>query len=709
MPKYRITSPDGQEFEVSTPDGVEPSHDELVQFVTSQNSKPADPFKGMGLKDIQSQYQKAKQSGADDKTLASIADAYVAREQQQGGFYGAGLALDDTMRTLARGTVGVGEGLDELSAGASSLMGGDYQENLDYQRARDRYVDTNLPGLSTTLKLAGGIGSALVAAPRLGIGTAQTLGQNVLRSGIFGAVGGGGTGFLAGEGGVGNRAKSAGAGATVGGALGVAVPVAASGLSGTGRVLQSMFAPGTVNAERRAAEIVGQAMNRSDLTPGNITSLDTMQARGINNATLADLSDELTSLTGAVGRSPGKGKQIVGDFLRSRQSGDPVRGRAGGGMWADLYDDISSLLSPSVSARQAGQEMIARRAKEAKPLYDSAFQVGSVSSDELRRLGRIPAMRTGLQRGINMAKQEGKIAPEFKLDPDQPVPVEIWHQAKQGIDDMIAAAMRVGEKGKARSLQTMQNALLSELDNVTDGLYGVARNNFAGNSAVLNALEKGREVLKQGFGPEEIADYVKTLASQSEKDAFRAGVAQVMRDTVGRVGRSSNAAEVFLNKPVTQQKLAAVFDNEQEYAAFMSRMVGRSRQFRTFNQLQGSPTQPFTAAAKDLDESILGGVPTQNMAGAPVENILVATAREGRSGLVRNLMQRLQDAPTRLLSERTKEQLARMLTTSDPQQIQRVMDVIEAAYVRARQGTARNAAVQTGLIQSGVVQPAVSQ
>ena len=692
MPTYVI---EGKKIQT---DG--PLTDDEIDEIALTFKKPADPFKGMGLPDIQAKYREARKAGADDQTLAGLADAYVRREQQKGGF---GLALDDTIRGFARGTLGIGEGLDEASAYLNTLGGlaGDYQENLDYQRARDRYLDNNAPVFSTGLKVAGGVASGLAAAPRLGVGTAQTLGQNVLRSGVAGTAAGAGTGFLAGEGGTTNRVANAGVGAIVGGTLGAAVPIAASGLSGTGRFIQSRLAPGTVNAERRAGEVLGQAMTRSDMRPGNVSSFGDMQARGINNATLADLSDELTSLTGAVARSPGRGRQIVGDFLRGRQLGDPKLAQAGGGQWADIFDDITELVSKSVSAKRASQAIIARRAEEAEPLYRSAFEVGDIVSDELSRLGRIPVMKTALQRGLNMAKQEGKLPPELKLNLAEPLSIKVWHHAKEAIDDMIGSAVRNGENAQARSLLIMQKALLSELDNATGGLYGQARNNFAGNSAILNALEQGRKVLDKGMGAEDIADYLATLTSQSERNAFRAGVAQTMRDTVGRVGRKSDSADKFLNRGDIQTKLQAIFDDPQDYQAFMARMEGRSRMFRTYSELTGSATQPRQVAGKDLDATIEGGV--------PAENIIAAAATGGRAGVVRSLMQRLEDGPVSLLNERTKAKLAEMLTTNDPRQIQRVMDVVEAAYRRAREGTARNAAVQTGLIQSGVVQPAVSQ
>lgn len=680
-------------------DDVQPQSNPFDEFDAPQSKPQVAQRKPRTLDEIKAQYRAARKMGAEPGVLSKLADDYVAAEQEQGGF---GLALDDTVRGLARG-VGL-NAVDEISATLNTLGGGDYQENLDYQRARDRYFDTNAPGLSTALQLGGGVAGALAVGPSVGLGMAPTLGGNVLRSGITGGALGGTAGFLGGENGVGNRASSGVLGAMIGAPLGAAAPIVASGLSGTGRLLQSRVLPGTVNAENRAGEVIGQAVARSrpqatPMTPAQ--SLGQMQSSGITNATLADLSDELTSLTGAVSRAPGRGRQIVGDFLRSRQEGNPVLGRAGGGQWADIFDDITQLVSRSTSAKRAAEILVDRRSQQAKPLYDKAFQVGNIISDELRSLGNIPSMRSALQRGVNMAKQDGQLPSTYKLDLDGPLPVQVWHQAKTAIDDLIKSAMNNGERAQARSLLTMQNRLLQELDATTNGLYTAARDNFAGNSAVLNALEQGKKILSREVSAEDIADMVKQFSSQSEILAFKAGAAQSMRDTVGRVGRTGNAAAKFLNRGDIQEKLQSLFDDPQDYQAFMERMTGRSRQYRTYAELTGSPTAARKIAEEDLTASIEGGV--------PAENILNAAITGGRSGVVRTLLQRLQEGPVRLLNERTREKLAEMLTTNDPQQIARVMQVINAAYQRAQNSAARNAAIRTGVIQSGVVQPATSQ
>lgn len=97
------------------------------------------------------------------KALRQWADAYVAKEREQGG---VGMALDNVARTISRGAPIVGPFLDEASAYVQDKMysvglgGAPYDEALAYQRARDRAVDESYPVASTLGQVAGGIGGA---------------------------------------------------------------------------------------------------------------------------------------------------------------------------------------------------------------------------------------------------------------------------------------------------------------------------------------------------------------------------------------------------------------------------------------------------------------------------------------------------------------------------------------------------------------------
>lgn len=240
-----------------------------------------------------------------EPALRTWADAFVATERKSGG---VGMALDDTVRTLARGTF-AGPFLDEISAGTAAaqhavgLGGSPYDEALAYQRARDRAVDTDYPVLSTVGKLAGGIaggvgavragGGALAAAvggPVAAVAPAATAAGRVAQGvGIgagYGAVGG----FGDAEGGVGNRVEGAARGSGLGAALGGAVGVGGEAVRQVSRARANMgeagaygtiagdlpsgagaFADqvatgasrGNVTTNRRTLDILGEEMQRA--------------------------------------------------------------------------------------------------------------------------------------------------------------------------------------------------------------------------------------------------------------------------------------------------------------------------------------------------------------------------------------------------------------------------------------------------------------
>lgn len=205
--------------------------------------------------EVRASIEKLKDPAQRTRARRLWADAYVARERAQGG---AGMAIDNTVRTLARGSF-VGPVLDELSAATANPMAtlraaisGDsdpsaapYYEALEYQRARDRAVDQDYPVMSTVGKLAGGLAGgvgamrqaggtmlergagALAGGPLVAMTPAATIPGRIAQGTGVGAGFGAAAGFGEGEGDLGNRAEKAGQGALVGGALGTALGVGA--------------------------------------------------------------------------------------------------------------------------------------------------------------------------------------------------------------------------------------------------------------------------------------------------------------------------------------------------------------------------------------------------------------------------------------------------------------------------------------------------
>jgi len=234
------------------------------------------------------------------EALRHWADAYVARERSEGG---VGMALDNTARTLARGSF-VGPVLDEVSAITgnplaaitAAVSGPDdpnalpYYERLEYQRARDRAVDKDYPVLSTAGQLATGLGGGALmfkagqramtpverVAGSIAFGPmpapANTARGRILQGTGYGAAYGGMHGFFDSEGGdtgeiaksLDNRLSGGGRGAVAGGL--------------TGGVLSGAI-EGGVQVARRAAD----ARVRRDPYTSMLDDLPVSRTPGVDN------------------------------------------------------------------------------------------------------------------------------------------------------------------------------------------------------------------------------------------------------------------------------------------------------------------------------------------------------------------------------------------------------------------------------------------
>lgn len=239
------------------------------------------------------------------------AKAYVANENAQGGI---GQAADNTIRTLARGTL-VGPFLDEISAGTSALQhkiglgGAPYDEALAYQRARDAYVDEKYPVTSTVGKLAGGV-AGVGGAIRSGGGALSTAVAGPIPAAaptVVGRIGqaaavGAGTGAVHGfgdsEGGLGNRTE----GALKGGAIGIVLGTGLGAIGEGVRVGAHMIGGrGQNGAYQKAAEALEEApagTMRSDQLANQYAQGATTASLPINRRTLDILGEEMERAAG---------------------------------------------------------------------------------------------------------------------------------------------------------------------------------------------------------------------------------------------------------------------------------------------------------------------------------------------------------------------------------------------------------------------------
>jgi hypothetical protein len=199
------------------------------------------------------------------------------------------------------------------------------------------------------------------------------------------------------------------------------------------------------------------------MTPERI--LETLQRFGNKPAVLAevigqDAVNTLSSLT----RRPGSTPQAAQDIIAERMGGFPERA-------ADDLRQTTGLTDAQIRG-EFGPELAARR-EAAAPAYTELFeQQGGVTSDRLTQLAGTNTLGPLIRRSQAAAED---LAVTQRRDPASVTPLEVLDLAKRELDDEIATAQRNQQNSELFRLQSLQTALLGELDELTGGQYAAAR------------------------------------------------------------------------------------------------------------------------------------------------------------------------------------------------------------------------------------------
>lgn len=251
-------------------------------------------------------------------TDEQIAQVLSTRSTQPGNGQDGSLSVDNAVRATARGVPAIGSFLDEANAATNATLapivepfmsrgpndisqdgaswGERYNRSLEMQRNKDKAFDDQNPVTSTGLQIAGGVasgGALLKAAPgaakvALGMGGKSLPGQigsSLLSGGALGTA----SGFGEGEGGLENRAASAGTGMALGASVGAAAPVIGKVVGKTvGKILQKDDTPTTEmlktagNKAFKAAEDAGLVVSPSSFKGFADRITAKVAARGID-------------------------------------------------------------------------------------------------------------------------------------------------------------------------------------------------------------------------------------------------------------------------------------------------------------------------------------------------------------------------------------------------------------------------------------------
>ena len=558
-------------------------------------------------------YEKFGSDSAPDKYDAAF-KKYSKSDSYEAGRNAPG-ALRGLMSVINGPTMGFGdEIIGALGAPLNALVNGGsitdrYKEGRDYARgAQDMERETNPWTTGLTQAAASAPMSAFNLFGAGGAATMGIMGQTARAAGTgaaYGAVGGAGNSTADSVGGV---AIDAGVGAATGGALGgVALPVGRVLGAVGGNVAQRVSRSSAENyAQQKVAEALARDSRGSVVQSGLSNPVLQAQSRLGKLGDAAVVADSggmnTRQLLDTMAMLPGKSKDAAERLIRERQAGSASR----------LINSADSSLGTN-GARLNGtiEDFVSARATAAEPLYSQLGQ--AVVSQPSQRLQSILAAADTL--GATKLGQQMSTARQlpYSLDLSRP---QGWamrdlDHVKQGMDQLIAKQWDAAN-GKltplGTSYQQLKDKLVMELDTATQNpqtgasLYKSARDAYAGPSALIDAARAGQSSISKN---EAAISQLTGAMSTSEKDAFKVGAFEALREKLGRSDAGRTEVLNMWKNPATRDRLKAMFGDELSFRSFAATAAKESRLKGLESVGRGSQTASRQFAAGDLDTAAL--------------------------------------------------------------------------------------------------------
>ena len=396
--------------------------------------------------------------------------------------------------------------------------------------------------------------------------------------------------------------------------------------------------------------------------------------------TLADIGPNTRAYLDAVNQLPGPGKQAAKTFLEDRDKGLLKR----------LTSDMQVAFGSKAAYFDEFNALKEARSAIGGKLYGAALPRPVEITTEFTDLLQRPSMKQAYDRAVNLAQEQGiklpkvQISAEGKLVTDKGSPVSnidttFMHYMKMGLDDLIyngkSPTSGIGSTQLGAIKQTRGEFI--DLLDTSNPAYKRARNYWANDTAVLDAMNEGRTIFsKKPADLDALLNDVKTM-SKSEKDALRLGTMQSLLDRLGgaqtgdtMVSAVGNPAMDILKNPKNVRIIRATFDTDEAgknaYNKFMSNLMSEVEMKTTSKVvLQGSQTAGRTEAIRTIKEGAQRELPVISMA----------------QFVTRALQRDFADMGDQQLKA-TASEIARVLTTSDPTKLQKIAKQLAGNDIR---------------------------
>ncbi len=547
------------------------------------------------------------------------------------------------------------------------------QEGIDLERrALDQYKEKN-PLTSLGYEMGGAVAPAIATFGASAPLSAAKVGTTALKAGASGFAYGAGSGE-----GLQDKVLQGAVTAPIAGVTGGATTLLAKPVAKVGKTIKSAFESPVKKGEKEAVKLVKQAL---EYDKTNIDeAIKYILERSGKEFSLADIGPSSRAYLDAVNVLPGPGKKTAMDFLLKRNSGALNR----------IKSDLTDVFGEQGSYFDTYKALEAVRKSSGQKMYQKAFETKVPATTELTSLMKTNVMQDALNKAYKIANAQKVKLPNLVIGKNgklytqkgaevTDIDTKFLHYMKLGLDDSIYTSKSptsgVG-KTLLRANTQIKNEFLDYIDS-SNPAYKSARNQWAEKSAIMDALDSGRNILKPSTNVDELTEEIIKM-SQSEKLAFRNGAMNTIIDKMessvfdATSGRGTNLAYNIIKTPKNKQLLRLTFpkgtQGTKTYNKFMSKLNDEVQIKDTANTVVGNSATVGRAEALGQIKKIIEPDDLQNL--SPV-------------GIIYGLFKSDYAGASEEASIAAANKLAQMLTATNPKALEQIRkEVAEKGFAK---------------------------
>lgn len=405
------------------------------------------------------------------------------------------------------------------------------------------------------------------------------------------------------------------------------------------------------------------------LTDDNMTleGLEARLARMPQGSALIDAGrGNIERLAEASANLPGKAANDAVKFVSRRLSNEPKA--------------VKSAVSDYVASGDfhGTKDKIIKDAEEkVKPLYQQVYKENpSVKSKEIDAILRTPAGKTALKNAAELMLNDRKLLgftdPELleqaKLAGQHieggvasGLKMQTMDYVKRALDDMWNAAPY--GSNERRILNGLRKDMVSALDKAdASGLYKEVRKIWAGSMSGQEALETGKDILK--MDTHELKKYFNGLG-ESEKELFKLGAAQSLRETISSTPDRLNMARKIFGREEYRDNLRSILGHK-DFNKLRASLMRQEKQHLLNNRLLGN-SRSALRIAEQQDLNLLDPEAAINLATGNIPGFFMRGLRENFNNLATGL------------NRDTAGSVTSMLLETDPNKQKQIISRLRAA------------------------------